>query len=646
MSLEKLVLAGSIESFNSAKPAAIKQLSDVFSPDEWGFDIECVEYSTINIDNLWTNQVRRGLVALLAAAGKSVEDYRQFLGAVHFTSVAVYPKRLFPKYKRNEGWRILLLGVPAARVLIAGLESNYQGGQRHNQTAVASNVLLTLARAALSSSKLALPGRELESADWDATGLILSPVTEVAGVDIAATFPDGIQLKEVRTTTVKKIIASFIGVNCVLPSEALEKLAEIRPAASLLATELHPFCDIGAFEQFRKLAFEDPAAARIRFELRRRSNSRSIVRVYYGPPGTGKTLAAVMDAVLMADPAYRDKNDYEKAFARFNDLHGQVAFVTFHQSLQYEDMIESIRPQTASVVAGDDPPSEDDSSLGAGITGGSEQGSSLSYHLHHGPILQIIRRAALHPEQEHVLVIDEINRGDLSRILGPLISSIEPDKRVGAEFPIGFEAQYSGKPELESRIFMPSNLHILGTMNSADRNIALVDYALRRRFDFVECPPRPELLPATEDPHSIDTRRLLEVLNRRIRYLLDRDHCIGHGYLMGCKSKSDVIQAFARRILPLLNEYFFGNEGNLLLVVGDRINGEHNIFKIERREEAFGRLFGVEVDQAAELGYREHEAHVSISVDRRFWNPDQLIPGPEDDTYALAALRKIYLPNP
>jgi 5-methylcytosine-specific restriction protein B len=417
-------------------------------------------------------------------------------------------------------------------------------------------------------------------------------------------------------------------------------------AASLLAKDLHPFCEIGEFEQFRKLAFEDPAAARTRFELRRRSTSRSVVRVYYGPPGTGKTLTAVMEAVLLADPAYRDKDDYEKAFARFNDLHGQVAFVTFHQSLQYEDMIESIRPRMDSVVDGGEPTPEDDDSSEAARPGDTEEGSSLSYHLHHGPILQMIRRAAQHPEQEHVLVIDEINRGDLSRILGPLISSIEPDKRVGAEFPIGFEAQYSRTPELESRIFMPSNLHILGTMNSADRNIALVDYALRRRFDFVECPPRIELLSLAGDPQSIDMRLLLEVVNRRIRYLLDRDHCIGHGYFMGCKSNSDVIQAFARRVLPLLNEYFFGNESNLLLVVGDRINGEHNIFKIERREEAFGKLFGVEVDQAADLGYREHEAHVSISLDRRFWNPDRLIPGPDDDTYAVAALKKIYLPKP
>jgi hypothetical protein len=138
VSLENLVFAESLESFNSAKTAAIHQLSDVFSPDEWGFFVECIEYEGSNVDNLWNNHLRRGVFALLESAGKSVEDYWQFLGKVHFTSVAVYSKQLFPRYKRNEGWRILLLGIPAARVLVAGLESNYQGSQNNFKTADAS----------------------------------------------------------------------------------------------------------------------------------------------------------------------------------------------------------------------------------------------------------------------------------------------------------------------------------------------------------------------------------------------------------------------------------------------------------------------------------------------------------------------------
>ena len=115
----------------------------------------------------------------------------------------------------------------------------------------------------------------------------------------------------------------------------------------------------------------------------------------------------------------------------------------------------------------------------------SPQGQ-LRYRVHEGLLLRMIRRALQTPGKEFVIVVDEINRGDVSRILGPLISTLDSDKRVGAEFPIGIELQYPRAEELESRLFMPSNLHLIGTMNSSDRNIALVDHALRRRFDFIQ----------------------------------------------------------------------------------------------------------------------------------------------------------------
>src|SRR5690606_34149395 len=153
---------------------------------------------------------------------------------------------------------------------------------------------------------------------------------------------------------------------------------------------------------------------------------------------------------------------------------------------------------------------------------------------------------------EFVIVIDEINRGDLSRILGPLISTLESDKRVGAEFPIGIELQHPRAEELESRLFMPSNLHLIGTMNSSDRNIALVDHALRRRFDFIQIPPEPALLRDTVDTPSVDCGRLLRTLNARIEHLLDADHCIGHGYFVGCDTNAKVVERFASKIIPLL----------------------------------------------------------------------------------------------
>ena len=110
----------------------------------------------------------------------------------------------------------------------------------------------------------------------------------------------------------------------------------------------------------------------------------------------------------------------------------------------------------------------------------------------------------------------------------------------------------------QSRLFLPANLHFLGTMNSADRNIALVDHALRRRFDFVAIPPEPALLRPTPDANSIDLKKLLATMNSRITHVLGAEYAIGHGYFMSCESNEDVIRTMARKLLPLLEEYFFG----------------------------------------------------------------------------------------
>jgi 5-methylcytosine-specific restriction protein B len=179
-------------------------------------------------------------------------------------------------------------------------------------------------------------------------------------------------------------------------------------------------------------------------------------------------------------------------------------------------------------------------------------------------------------------------------------------------------------------------------MNTADRNIALVDHALRRRFEFVETPPREDLLPGAGGDLTIDVRSLLLAVNRRIRFLLDRDHCIGHGYLMGCAADPEVVERFARRILPLLGEYFYGAEASLLLVVGDRPGGAYNIHVVEKPDENFAAVFGVEVDSALDLGYRAGQARLGVRVDPRFWNPDLPVPGPGDLSYAISALKKIY----
>lgn len=154
-------------------------------------------------------------------------------------------------------------------------------------------------------------------------------------------------------------------------------------------------------------------------------------------------------------------------------------------------------------------------------------------------------------EKPYILIIDEINRGDVSKIFGELITLIEEDKRIGNKYQIKITLPYS-----KEQFGVPNNLYIIGTMNTADRSIALLDTALRRRFDFEEIMPRPELL-GGKVVEGINLQTLLTRINERITNKYDRDHQIGHSYLMGVNTKEQLERAYKNRILPLLNEYFY-----------------------------------------------------------------------------------------
>ncbi|MUJ27463.1 AAA domain-containing protein [Aliivibrio fischeri] len=193
-----------------------------------------------------------------------------------------------------------------------------------------------------------------------------------------------------------------------------------------------------------------------------------------------------------------------------------------------------------------------------------------------------------------VLVIDEINRGNISKIFGELITLIEPSKRKGAEEEIELVLPYSG-----DTFSVPDNLHIIGTMNTADRSLAMMDTALRRRFDFIEMMPKPELF-NNKQIKGIDLTRLLNALNKRIEALYDREHTLGHAFLFPAYNEQDedkafelLKAAFKNKIIPLLEEYFYDDWNKIRLVLGDNQKSDELRF-VKVHNEYYDSLFGSE----------------------------------------------------
>ena len=182
----------------------------------------------------------------------------------------------------------------------------------------------------------------------------------------------------------------------------------------------------------------------------------------------------------------------------------------------------------------------------------------------------------------HVLIIDEINRGNVSAIFGELITLLEEDKRKGNPEHTEAVLPYSG-----DNFSVPNNVYIIGTMNTADRSVEALDTALRRRFSFVEMQPNPEILSEVE---NVDLSKLLETINKRIEVLIDKDHQIGHSYFIGIQNIVDLQRTFKDKIIPLLEEYFYGDFGKIGLVLGGAF------IKLAENQVAFPKNFTYEED--------------------------------------------------
>ena len=275
-------------------------------------------------------------------------------------------------------------------------------------------------------------------------------------------------------------------------------------------------------------------------------------RILFGPPGTGKTWRAMNLALAIIlnkqenDITLEDRNEFKIWQFDLNELNGQIATTTFHQNYAYEDFVEGIRPTVNS----------------SEITEANNK-NEIDYELRDGIFKKIADTARENEDVPYVLIIDEINRGNIAKIFGELITLIEKSKRIKNSDEMEVTLPYS-----QLLFGVPSNLYIIGTMNTADRSIQILDTALRRRFTFVEMMPDTSNELISDSVVGINCQEMLKKINSRIRILVDREHQIGHTYLMGVKGIDQLSKTFQNQIMPLLQEYFFDDWAKIRDVLG------------------------------------------------------------------------------
>ena len=394
--------------------------------------------------------------------------------------------------------------------------------------------------------------------------------------------------------------------------------------------------------------------------------------ILYGPPGTGKTYNTVNFAVAIIEGReYKDvrSDDYDinlEKFRRYTSM-GRIGFVTFHQSMGYDDFIEGIKPVPSEdgqsllylptpgmfydfcrrskfprSLDGEVPEEfgliSDDPAvwLSAGeVPDGAIDGDVLLTLNEESDLVKVeavsdgeavpvrdlsgspFPRSLLRISQRDVdtapcklqfvtlneirsicesaigsedrgncvFIIDEINRGNISRIFGELITLLESSRRTGK--PECIEVTLS---QMKVKFSIPQNVFVLGTMNTADKSLAALDTALRRRFEFIEMMPDSDALRGRM-VSDVDLARLLTTMNKRIEMLYDREHMMGQAYFISVRTMSDLAECFMKKVIPLLQEYFFDDYEKIGWVMGKASDPRECAFVRVRERSRFQMMF-------------------------------------------------------
>ncbi len=341
-------------------------------------------------------------------------------------------------------------------------------------------------------------------------------------------------------------------------------------------------------------------------KMNQENNNNALNQILYGSPGTGKTYSTIDRAleILGIDTKDMSREERKKIFEDYKQK-GQIEFVTFHQSYGYEEFVEGIKPLT-------------------------DENKNVYYEVTNGIFKELCKRAQ-ESQKKHILIIDEINRGNISKIFGELITLIEPSKRIGAKEELRVALPYSasgGNPNGEKELFgVPNNLYIIGTMNTADRSITSLDTALRRRFEFVEMMPEPSKLSEIKvlqegSETKINLSTMLEIINKRIEFLYDREKTIGHAFFLKDEEQSlnitDLKSIFQNKIIPLLQEYFYNDYAQIRAVLNCNA-------MIEKSEEKIQDFFAMD-KLGNELDLEDKVIYTIADKENELWlNPQTYI---------------------